>query len=206
MGATRAYRWYVVARDVAVGFGNGEPDAVRAVYKEYGKLVYAVAWKLLGDRSLADEATQETFVRAWRGAGSYDPSRELGPWLATIARRSAIDVHRRTARREHAPLEENHPALVELPPSVERAYDIWEVRRALAQLPPEDAELVRLQHLEGLTQSEVARRTGLALGTVKSRSFRAHRRLAGLLGHLCDARSEPSGAHGRTELTEELPR
>ena len=183
-----------VGREVAAGFVNGEPDAVRTVYKEYGRLVYAVAFKLLGDRSLADEATQETFVRAWRGAGSYDPSRELGPWLATIARRSAIDVHRRTARRGHGPLDEDHPALVELPPSVERAYDIWEVRRALAQLPPEAAELVRLQHFDGLTQSEVAQRRGLALGTVKSRSFRAHRRLAGLLGHLRDARREPSAA------------
>ena len=65
--------------DVVVGFANGEPDAVRAVYKEYGKLVYAVAYRALGDRSLAEEATQETFVRAWRGAASYDPSRELGP-------------------------------------------------------------------------------------------------------------------------------
>ena len=53
--------------DVVVGFANGEPDAVRAVYNEYGKVVYAVAYRALGDRSLAEEATQETFVRAWRG-------------------------------------------------------------------------------------------------------------------------------------------
>jgi RNA polymerase sigma factor (sigma-70 family) len=183
-----------VGREVAVGFVNGEPDAVRIVYEEYGRLVYAVAFKLLGDRSLAEEATQETFLRAWRGVRSYDPSRDLGPWLATIARRSAIDVHRRAACRAHGPLDEDHPALVELPPSVERAYDIWEVRRALAQVPPEEAELVRLQHFYGLTQSEVAQRLGLALGTVKSRSFRAHRRLAGLLGHLRDAPREPSDA------------
>ena len=182
-----------MAPGVALGFMNGEPDAVRAVYKEYGKLVYAVAYKVLADRSLAEEATQEAFVRAWRGASSYDPSRELGPWLATIARRTAIDVYRRAARRPHSSLVEDDPNLVELPPSVERAYDIWEVRRALAQLAPEDATLVRLQHLEGLTQSEVAQRMGIPLGTVKSRTFRAHRRLAGLLGHL----REPTGAEER---------
>ena len=195
-----------MAPDVVVGFVNGEPDAVRTVYREYGKLVYAVAYKVLGDRSLAEEAAQETFVRAWRGAASYDPSRELGPWMATIARRTAIDVYRRAARRVHGSLDESDPGLVELPPSVERAYDVWEVRRALAQLPPEEATLVRLQHLEGLTQSEVAQRMGIALGTVKSRTFRAHRRLAGLLGHLRDEPVEPPGAKGRKELTEEPPR
>jgi RNA polymerase sigma factor (sigma-70 family) len=196
----------VVARDIAVGFVRGEAEAVRAVYKDYGKLVYAVAFKVLGDRSMAEEATQETFVRAWRGAASFDPSRELGPWLATIARRVAIDVHRRTARRGHSPLDEDTPSPVEILPSLERAYDVWEVRRALEQLAPEEAELVRLQHLVGLTQTEVAARTGLPLGTVKSRSFRAHRRLAGLLGHLRDSAAEPSGPGGRTQLVEEPPR
>jgi RNA polymerase sigma factor (sigma-70 family) len=195
----------VVAPDVAGAFGRGEPEAVRAVFKEYGKLVYAVAFKALGDRSLADEATQETFVRAWRGAASYDPGRDLGPWLATIARRTAIDVFRRASRRAHAALEEDDPGLVEFPPSIERSYDVWEVRRALAQLPPEDAALVRLQHLDGLTQAEVAQRLGIAIGTVKSRTYRAHRRLAGLLGHLRDE-VEPPAAARRKEQTEEPPR
>jgi RNA polymerase sigma factor (sigma-70 family) len=195
----------VVARDVAVGFVRGDAEAVRAVYRDYGKLVYAVAFKVLGDRSLAEEATQEAFVRAWRGAASYDPSRELGPWLATIARRAAIDVHRRTARRAHSPLDEDAPVMAELPPSLERAYDVWEVRRALEQLAPDDTEVVRLQHLEGLTQREVAERLGLPLGTVKSRSFRAHRRLAGLLGHLRDEPGEPELAERRTGFTQENP-
>ncbi len=195
-----------MAQDVAIGFAQGDADAVRAVYAEYGKLVYTVTFKVLGDRSLAEEATQEAFVRAWRGAASYDPSRELGPWLATVARRAAIDVYRRAARQAHGSLDEGSPGLVELPPSVERAYDIWEVRRAVEQLPPEDKELVRLQHLEGLTQIEVAGRLGLPLGTVKSRSFRAHRRLAGLLGHLRDEPNEPSAAGRRTQIVEEPPR
>ncbi len=195
----------VLPADVAGAFARGDPEAVRAVFRTYGKLVYAVAFKVLGDRSLADEATQETFVRAWRGAATYDPGRDIGPWLATIARRTAVDVFRRTSRRTHVALEEEAPGLAEMPPSVERAYDIWEVRRALAQLPPEDAALVRLQHLDGLTQAEVAQRMGIAIGTVKSRTFRAHRRLAGLLGHLRDE-AEPPAGEGRKEPTEELPR
>jgi RNA polymerase sigma-70 factor (ECF subfamily) len=175
--------------EVATRFRDGDPEAVRAVYREYGRLVYAVAYKTLGDRDLAEEATQQTFVRAWQAAQTFDPSRELGPWLATIARRTAIDVFRRESRRAHVPLEELGPserAVVTLPVDIDRSFAIWEVRRALGELPEEERRLVALQHLEGFTQGEIAERLGIPLGTVKSRSFRAHRRLAAVLGHLRD--------------------
>jgi RNA polymerase sigma-70 factor (ECF subfamily) len=173
-----------VGADVAARFASGDPDAVRIVYQTYGRLVYAVAYKLLGDHGLAEDATQQTFLQAWRAAGSYDPARELGPWLATIARRAAIDVHRR--HRRHDALDEVNPADPALltPPSAEQTDDVWEVRRVLDALPAEDREILRLHHYGGLTHSEIADRLAIPLGTVKSRSFRAHRRLAALLGHL----------------------
>jgi RNA polymerase sigma factor (sigma-70 family) len=178
----------VVQPDEARRFRDGDPDAVRTVYRSYAGLVLAVAYKVLGDRGFAEEAVQQTFVQAWRAAGQYDPNRELGPWLATIARRAAIDIHRREARRVHDNLETMtgtpHPALITLPPSAEAAYDVWEVRRAVEALPPDERDVVRLQHLEDLTQPEIAERLGIPVGTVKSRLFRAHRRLAGELGHL----------------------
>ena len=149
--------------------------------------MYAVAFKVLGNRGLAEEATQQTFVKAWRAAQTFDERRELGPWLAAIARRVAIDVYRREAIRTTDPLESvapGDPALVSTPPSVEAAYDVWEVREAVAQLPPEEQEIVRLQHLDGFTHAQIAERLGIAVGTVKSRSFRAHKRLAAMLGHL----------------------
>lgn len=149
--------------------------------------MYAVAFKALGNRGLAEEATQQTFVKAWRAAQTFDERRELGPWLAAIARRVAIDVYRREAIRAADPIESvapADPALVATPPSAEAIYDVWEVREAVGQLPAEEQEIVRLQHLDGYTHAQIAERLGIAVGTVKSRSFRAHKRLAAMLGHL----------------------
>ncbi|HYB25317.1 MAG TPA: RNA polymerase sigma factor [Solirubrobacteraceae bacterium] len=168
-------------------FRSGDPDAVRAVYSAYGRLVYAVAHPILQERGLCEEATQQTFLKAWRAAGSIDPGRELGPWLAAIARRVAIDIYRREARRVARPLDAvsaDDPALVSPAVTVEDTFELWEVRRAVSLLPDDEREVVRAQHFEGLTQSAIAARLGIPLGTVKSRSFRAHRRLAVLLGHL----------------------
>lgn len=174
-------------RGVRRGFREGAHDAVHAVYEEYGRLVYAVAYRVLGDRVLAEEATQLAFVKAWRAADTLDDTREMGPWLATIARRTAIDVYRSETRRSADPLESApaaDPALVSSPPGVEDMYELWEVRRAVDELPPDEQEIVRLHHFEGLTHAEIAQRLTLPAGTVKSRSFRAHKRLAGRLGHL----------------------
>ena len=173
-------------RAVRTRFRNGDPDAVRAVYRSYGKLVYSVAYKVLGDRGLAEEATQQAFLKAWRAADSFDSSRELGPWLASIARRAAIDVYRREAVRVTDPLDDVAPGDPALATEPEQAalYDAWEVRQAVQELPDDEQEIVRLQHFEGLTHVEIAEKLDVAVGTVKSRSFRAHKRLATLLGHL----------------------
>ena len=66
-------------RDLRTRFRQGDPDAVRSIYRSHGRLVYAVAYKVLGDRSLAEEATQQAFVKAWRAAQSFDESREPLP-------------------------------------------------------------------------------------------------------------------------------
>ncbi|MBV9197660.1 MAG: sigma-70 family RNA polymerase sigma factor [Solirubrobacterales bacterium] len=171
-------------------FRDGDPDAVRVVYRAYGALVYAVAFRVLGDRGLSEEATQQTFLRAWRAARDFDTSRELGPWVATIARRVAIDLYRREAIRATRPLDTvalDDPAL-HVQPTTDAVVDVWEVRRAIATLSAEQQEVIRLQHFDGLAQDEIAARLGVPAGTVKSRSFRAHRRLALELGHLHDGR------------------
>jgi RNA polymerase sigma factor (sigma-70 family) len=168
-------------------FRDGDQDAVDTVYRAYARLVYAVAHRILADRGLCEEATQQTFLTAWRAAGSLDLDRDLGPWLATIAKRVAIDVYRRETRAVVSPLEAvapDHPALVSPPVAAEDAYEVWEVRRAVSTLPVDERDVICHQHFDGLTHAQIATRLGIPVGTVKSRSFRAHRHLAGELGHL----------------------
>jgi len=176
--------------ELASRFASGDADTVRVVYQKYGRLVFSVAMKVLGDPGLAEDATQQTFVQAWRAAASYDPTRPLGAWLTTIARRVAIDTYRR--ERRHRDLDDidtsTGSALITLPPSAEQIHDVAEVRRALDELSAPDRDLIRMQHFDELSHAEIAAELQVPLGTVKSRTFRAHRRLAGLLAHL---RAEP---------------
>jgi RNA polymerase sigma-70 factor (ECF subfamily) len=178
-------------RAQVAAFRRRDPGGVRAMYREYGRLVYVVAYRVLGRHELAEEAAQQTFVRAWQAADRLDAERDPASWLATIAKRTAIDIHRREARRPADPLADvgsDDPALVTLPPDLDALDAVWHVRRAIDELPPEEATVVRLQHLDGMTHTEISQSLGIALGTVKSRSSRAHRKLAALLGHL---RSDP---------------
>jgi RNA polymerase sigma-70 factor (ECF subfamily) len=174
-----------VERNVLIGFRSGDADAVRDVYRAYGTLVFAVAYKALGSRDMAEVATHETFVKAWRACATFDPARPLGPWLSTIARHTAIDLHRRDARRPTRRLAD--VAADELADADVAVFDVWAVREAIDELPPLEREVVRLQHLESLTHAEIGARVGVSVGTIKSRSFRAHRRLAARLGHLREA-------------------
>ncbi len=175
----------MTAAALSAGFAARDPESIRAVYQRYSRLVYTVTYQVLGDAGLAEDATQQSFLQAWRAADTFNTDRELGPWLCMIARRVAIDVYRRERRhRGHQQLDPADPALVTHPPSADQLADVWEVRQALDRLPDADRELIRLQHYRGLTQIEVAQHLEIPVGTVKSRTYRAHRRLAKLLGHL----------------------
>lgn len=168
-------------------FRAGDESAIRDLYREYGRVVFAIARRILGDRSLAEEATQQTFLQVWRACESFDPGRELGPWIHTISRRVAIDVLRRESRRRAEALDtmsDRDPVLRIDGTDIEQTWRRWQVREAIARLPPDEARIVRLQHLDGFTHVEIAERLSVPLGTVKSRSHRAHRRLALLLEHV----------------------
>jgi RNA polymerase sigma-70 factor (ECF subfamily) len=179
--------------DVMVGFRAGDPDAVRAVYRRYARPVATVARSIVGnDQALIDDVVQQTFTKAWRAAASFEPGREVAPWLYTIARRTAVDA----ARAERRPTRGAHEPEVEVsvpPESLERTWEAFQVRQAIDALPSDEAEVVRLSHLDGLSHPEIADRLGVPVGTVKSRSHRAHRRLAAALAHVV-AEPPPVGA------------
>ncbi len=163
-------------------FVAGDASAMRDVYRAYSRPIYAVAYRVLRDRALAEEAVQQTFLQAWRAADRFDPGRDLGPWLYTIARRAAVDVYRKERRHRSDELGERDIAV--LPTTFEGTWAVWEVRRALEQVPADERNVLLATHFEGLTHEEAAVRLGIPVGTVKSRSHRAYRRLADLLSHL----------------------
>jgi RNA polymerase sigma-70 factor (ECF subfamily) len=172
--------------DAIERFRAGEPDAIRAVYREYGGAVHTVAISIVGNRELAADVVQQTFVKAWRAAASFERGREIAPWLYSIARRTAIDALRSEAR----PTRGGHQAEVELAvetESFEQTWERFEVRRAVDALPADEREVVRRSHLLGHTHEEIAEQLGVPVGTVKSRSGRAHKRLAASLAHLYQA-------------------
>jgi RNA polymerase sigma-70 factor (ECF subfamily) len=165
-------------------FRDGDPDAVRELYQKFNRPVFTVAYSALGDRGLAEEAVQHTFLQAWRAAHRFDPQRPPGPWLYSIARRVAVDLYRRERRHES---EREEPEVAVLPPSFEGMWEAWEVRSALDRISADERAVLHATHYLGLTHEETAERLGVPIGTVKSRSYRAHRRMAGLLAHLDEA-------------------
>ena len=166
-------------RSTGERFAQGDASAIREIYREFGRPLFGAAYRLLGDRGLAEEAVQQTFLQAWKGAASFDPSRDLAPWLFSIVRRVAIDLHRRERRHVRVkmgdvePIEESH---------VDAAWSILEVRRAIDMMPAEERDVLASTHFEGLTHEETATKLGIPVGTVKSRSHRAYRRLRTILG------------------------
>jgi RNA polymerase sigma-70 factor (ECF subfamily) len=169
-------------------FAAGDPDAVRQLFRLYGRAVFTVAYSALRDRGLAEEAVQLTFLNAWRAADRFDTDLDPKPWLYAIARRAAVDVYRRERRHGgRVPLDDSEADIAILPEPFETTWQAWEIRTALEQMPSSQREVIEATHFHGLSQEETAQKLGVAIGTVKSRSHRAHRRLAALLSHLQEA-------------------
>ena len=149
----------------------GDESALGVLYDRYGGLVYSVAKHVLTDTGAAEEVLQDIFHQLWRSAASFDSSRgKLSSWLLVMARNRSID----RARRRAPPLDD------EAAPSLEgSSLDIESeaaqnemaarVRAALQALPEAQRVAMELAYFEGLTQSEIAKRTGDPLGTVKTR-------------------------------------
>jgi RNA polymerase sigma-70 factor (ECF subfamily) len=160
--------------------GNIE-EPMRELYRRYAKNLYRFGFHMLGDNGLAEEVVQETFQRLWRGAGRYDADRgSVGAFLFVMARSAAADIRKRPSSRPLLPVEDSQ--LPPLPDSTDQIIDGLLVREALDKLSSPHAKVLRLALEEGLTQTEIAEQLGLAVGTVKSRTFNGLRALRTALG------------------------
>jgi RNA polymerase sigma-70 factor (ECF subfamily) len=165
----------------------GDSDALLALHKRYANLVYSMAWRVLQDVGLAEEVTQDVFMKLWRQAQRYDPDRgRFSSWLLSVTRFAAIDRLRQEGRRPMAadlPGEDldQQSALEQL---LATDHASWErgqhLRLLLGQLPAEQRQVVELAYFGGLTHSELAEQLGLPLGTVKGRLRLGLERLRGL--------------------------
>lgn len=147
-------------------FAAGDDRALKEAYDRWGALVHSLALRSLGNPADAGDATQAVFVSAWRSRGRYDPSRPLAAWLTRIAQRRVVDMHRSRAR--HPEPVEQLPETVADEQAIEQAATRMLLADALAELPRERREVIHLAIVEQHTHAEVAARTGLPVGTVKS--------------------------------------
>ena len=153
---------------------KGDRAALGELYALHGSIVFAVVMRLVRDRAEAEELVQETFLEAWRRAAQYQPERaNVAAWLVTIAKSRAIDKLRsrttvdRTLDVERRDVSEPVKTADDVLDSA-RARSV--VRARVAKLPVEQRTLLELAWDEGLSQSEIAAKTGLPLGTVKTRT------------------------------------
>ena len=162
---------------------RSDEEALAQLYDRYGRVAYGLSLRILRDPALAEDAVQEAFLTVWRSAGGFLAERaKPSTWILTLVHRRAVDLVRREQRRRTTPLDTTSAESVE---STEEEAGARSRRRivqeALRQLPSEQREALELAYYGGFTQSELAERLGLPLGTIKSRMFTGLRRLRDLL-------------------------
>ena len=161
-------------RVVLLRVANGQLDALQDLYDTYRTMAYSIALRITADASLAEDVVQDAFLGAWRNAARYVEGKgSVKTWLLSIVHHRAVDAVRR--RRPTVELPEREA----VPPSAMTLPDIWpevagnldreDIAAALTSLSDVQREALELAYFGGLTQQEIASRTGTPLGTVKSR-------------------------------------
>jgi RNA polymerase sigma-70 factor, ECF subfamily len=171
-------------------YGPEVEAALSELYDRYIRTVYGVGIKILGDRSSAEEMVQEVFLKVWRSSGTFDPSRaSFSTWLYRVTRSVALDLYRkRTSRIRPVPNADSQIAAARDSSAgpeeiVDDSWLSWRMSNALEELGATQREVVELAYFQGLSQREISQRTGMPLGTVKSRTASAMKRLRqGLAG------------------------
>ncbi len=156
---------------------GGDGTALADLYDRHGRSVYALANRILSDPAEAEDLTQDVFTLAWKNAARYDPARgAVAAWLLVTTRTRAIDrIRARRSRPQHGSDDDGRKmaAIPDASPSVDMivatSQEAARVRGALADLPVEQRDALDLAYFQGLSHSEIAERTGIPLGTIKTR-------------------------------------
>jgi RNA polymerase sigma-70 factor (ECF subfamily) len=164
--------------------GSEVEAAIAALYDRYGRTVFGVGLKILGDRSMAEELVQEVFLKVWRSSSTFDSARgSFSTWLYRVTRSVALDLYRKRARRVR-PVSDGDPHLDSARDQsagpqevVDESWLSWRVSRALEVLDAPHREVIDLAYFSGLSQREISERTGVPLGTVKTRTASAYKSL-----------------------------
>ena len=166
----------------------GDTDQFAKLVAAHEKGVYNLALRMLGNEQDALDASQEAFFRAWRALDSFRGDSRLSVWLYRVTSNVCLDMLRRAGRLREEPLADEEGYELPLPDEsadpqrlLEQKERTRALEEALAQLEPAFRQALTLREINGLTYEEIAQVTGLESGTVKSRIFRARRKLAALL-------------------------
>ena len=163
---------------------RGDESALGELYDRVGRVAYGLAYRVLRDERLAEDAVQEAFLALWRTAAAFRAERaKASTWILTLVHRRAVDLVRREERRRAEPLGDDATSAAS--ESTEEAawlrFERERVQAALRQLPDVQREAIELAYYGGFSQSELAERLGVPLGTIKSRMFAGLARLRELL-------------------------
>ena len=165
---------------------RGDQNALGELYDRIGRIAYGLAVRVVRDERLAEDAVQEGFLAVWRNAAAFRAERaKASTWILTLVHRRAVDLVRREERRRAEPLSDEVAARAGEAQATDEAawlrFERERVQGALRQLPDVQREALELAYYGGFSQSELAERLGVPLGTVKSRMFAGLARLRELL-------------------------
>jgi RNA polymerase sigma-70 factor, ECF subfamily len=173
-------------RDLMEKVAGGDEEAFRGLFRRYAPNAQALALRIVRQPFLAEEIVQDAFLALWKNPAGYDPARgSFRAWLLGLVHHRAVDLVRREEsqrkRAEAAGAEPDPPAQLdpaeEVAANLDLARDSARMRGALEEIPDEQRTVIELMYFGGLSQSQIAAKLSLPLGTVKSRTLLGMRRL-----------------------------
>lgn len=174
---------------LAVAAKDGDDEAFAELVKRYLKPLYGFAYRYVGDRDAAEDVVSETFLRAWKHLRRYDPARSFSAWLFAIARNAALDWLKKKKPQAFSALGDDEDSFAERVPDesepldrmLDRALDAHNLERAMERLHPDERTILLMHYRDALTFADIGAVMGAPLNTVKSRHFRALKKLSNLL-------------------------